>query len=92
MLYFLGSSDISLITPTTTFPPHTFGTQPVMFTLVLDSVAQEINETFTLRLNYDKSLFGPHDDLTQDELKVTIIDANGTIIIMLARRTEFLLD
>ena len=59
--------------------PQTFGTQPVSFTLVLDSIAQEGIESFTLRLDYNRSLFGDvNDDISQDELHVTIIDNEGS--------------
>ena len=76
---FTGRSDLNLITPSRTFAARTtMRTQPVTFTLVLDSIAQEFNEDFTLSLNYDRSLFQPNDSVTFiDELRVTIIDDDG---------------
>ena len=43
------------------------------FALRLDSVAQERDETFSLKLMFDRSLFGPEAEIF-DELNVTIID------------------
>lgn len=49
-----------------------------MYMLVLDAIAQEFNETFTLRLNYNKSFFEPSDNVTFfDELSVTILDGDS---------------
>ena len=47
-----------------------------MLSLEIDSVAQEINETLTLRINFDETLFDlPTDIYTLiTELNVTIID------------------
>ena len=45
-----------------------------MLSLKIDSVAQEINETLTLRINFDETLFDLPTDTLITELNVTIID------------------
>ena len=72
---------MDLITPSVTFPPFIGATQPVTFTLRLDSVAQERNETFSLKLVYNTSLFGPEDEMC-DELNVTIIDGECRFVYL----------
>ena len=59
-----------------TFLPRTRELQPIKFSLLLDSVAQEVNETFTLRLSYDENLFGLPTDTVVNELEVTILDGD----------------
>lgn len=79
---FIGNSDLRLLTPARTFPARSFSTQPVRFTLLRDSVVQEIDETFTLRLNYSRAPFEPNDATTFfDELSVTIVDSEGTFLL-----------
>lgn len=73
-------SDFLLSTPQRLIRPVPgFLVQPVTFILMMDAVAQEINETFTLKLVYETSLFGPNDEV-RDELNVTIIDADSKIL------------
>ena len=80
MLAFIGASDLLLLTPFMTFHPRMRELQPVTFSLQLDSVAQEVNETFTLRLSYDKNLFGLPTDTVVNELEVTILDGDSKCI------------
>ena len=52
-------------------------TVQIAFIITPDSLANEANETFSLRLSYNRTLFLPTDDLSADELNVTIIDGDG---------------
>ena len=78
----VGASDLHVLTPFMTFLPRTKELQPVTFTLLLDSVAQEVNETFTLRLSYDQSLIGLPTDTVVNELDITIIDGDSTWAVL----------
>ena len=81
-LYFVGEDDVRVTTFFRSFPPRSTTVDTVTFSLQLDSVAQEINETFTLKLNYDTSLFGLPTDTVVDELVVTIIDSDSKLVLI----------
>ena len=70
-----GENDLILLTPIVTVVPG--ATSQAFLNFIRDRIANEGNETFSLRLNYDRNLFLPTDDLSADELNVTIIDGNG---------------
>ena len=71
---YLGPSDIHLSRNRRTFAVRSTNTDRVVLSLEIDSVAQEINETLTLRLNFDETLFDLPTDTLITELNVTIID------------------
>lgn len=73
-----GNSDYVLFTPAITFKARSTNNQQAAFAILLDNIAQEVMETLTLRLNYDKSLFEPMNNVTfKDELHITITDTEG---------------
>ena len=74
----VGESDIRIITPFRSFPAQSNTFQPVSFTLRLDS---EINETLTLKLNVNETLFNLPTDTLITQLNVTIIDSESKFII-----------
>lgn len=73
----VGDSDVDFSTHSLIFGAGSTTLQPVEFTISSDSVANEANEIFRLRLQYDSSLFGPTDDLSANEVAVTIIDGDS---------------
>ena len=79
----VGESDIRIITitPFRSFPAQSNTFQPVSFTLRLDLVAQEINETLTLKLNVNQTLFNLPTDTLITQLNVTIIDSESKFIV-----------
>ena len=70
----VGPSDIRLSRNRRTFAAQSTDTDRVVLSLEIDSVAQEINEALTLRLNFDETLFDLPTDTLITELNVTIID------------------
>ena len=57
--------------------------QPVEFMVFSDSLANEMDETFTLRLQFDfddENAFISTDDLSANEVIVTIIDDDSMFI------------
>ena len=70
----IGASDIRLSGNRRTFAVRSTDTDRVVLSLEIDSVAQEINETLTLRLNFDETLFDLPTDTLITELNVTIVD------------------
>lgn len=73
---YVGMGDFRLITSQILIRPPGTTLRPIEFTLTMDSVAQEVDEFFTLKLSFDRSGFGPNDEIC-DEMNVTIMDSDS---------------
>ena len=92
--YFAGMTDVFLHTPVLIFRPDidtVDGLQSVEFSLAQDFVAQELNETFTMRLTpfFGTFEFSGSDDIDKlyDELNVTIIDMDSKYACLIMLRS-----
>ncbi len=74
-----GSSDVTLLNSSVTMlRGGQVDTNTIMFSLPVDQVAQEIEETFSIRLVPDRILVSPLAVIElEDQLDVTIIDIDG---------------
>ena len=79
----IGSSDVSLVTPLERFLPGDVNeTKDVKFSLTVDNIAQEINETFAIVLQLSSTdQFGGANVTLRDRLEVVIIDSDGRLTV-----------
>ena len=76
---------MSLRTTRERFQPDDLGPKDVEFSLNVDNIAQESNETFTIVLQLSSTdQFGGANVTIRDRLKVVIIDSDGKLTVQLS--------
>ena len=78
----IGNSDITLVTTRSRFLASDFlQSKDIEFSLNVDNIAQESNETFVLTLQLTSNdQFAGANVTIRDRLKVVIIDSDGTYV------------
>ena len=79
----IGSSDVSLITTRGRFlPSEVLEPKDIEFSLSVDNIAQEINETFAIVLElFSNDQFGGGNVTIRDRLEGVIIDSDGKLAV-----------
>ena len=76
-----GGNDITLVTTRLRFLPGTIE-QNIEFSLSVDNIAQELDETFAITLEVPDGIFGPGANI-RNRLEGVIIDSDGRLNIFI---------
>ena len=77
----VGGNDINLVTTRLRFLPGDTQ-QNIEFSLSVDNIAQELNETFIITLEVPDGIFGPGAHI-RNRLEGVIIDCDGRLTLFL---------